>query len=144
MIENKEPFLIDTNILVYAYGKVDDIKKHEKAKQFIGLKMHSEKFFLSSQNVAEFFSVLSNQVSSKMPAYEAKQKAKNLTELANFVSYYEDTVIEAIEIFEKHKGHFWDALLAATMKENNIKIIYTENVKDFSKIDGIKAINPLD
>ena len=36
----------------------------------------------------------------------------------------------------------WDAFIAATMIENKIFNIYTENTKDFSKIDGIKARNP--
>ncbi len=38
---------------------------------------------------------------------------------------------------------FWDSLLAATMKENNIFNIYTENIKDF-KVPWINAINPVE
>ncbi|MBI2445074.1 hypothetical protein HYV43_01665 [Candidatus Micrarchaeota archaeon] len=33
---------------------------------------------------------------------------------------------------------------AATMLENGITTIYTENVEDFEKIPGIKAVNPFD
>jgi len=43
-----------------------------------------------------------------------------------------------------YKVHFWDALIAATMIENNVFTIFTENTKDFKKIKGITAINPLE
>ncbi|WP_304840718.1 hypothetical protein [Methanocalculus sp.] len=42
---------------------------------------------------------------------------------------------------EQHKLHFWDALLVATMVENHIHTIYTEDAH-FRKIPGITVINP--
>ena len=42
---------------------------------------------------------------------------------------------------EKYKMQFWDAMLAATMMENNVSTIYTED-EIFGKIEGINAINP--
>lgn len=41
----------------------------------------------------------------------------------------------------EHDMHFWDALLAATMRRNGIFNIYTENAKDF-KASWISAVNP--
>jgi predicted nucleic acid-binding protein len=38
--------------------------------------------------------------------------------------------------------HLWDAAIAATMKENDIFEIVTENVKDFKKIPQLKVSNP--
>jgi predicted nucleic acid-binding protein len=37
--------------------------------------------------------------------------------------------------------HFWDALLAATMNENGISTIYTEDCH-FEKVPGLTVINP--
>jgi predicted nucleic acid-binding protein len=48
------------------------------------------------------------------------------------------------KISKQHKIHFFDSLLAATMQENGISKILTENVKDFNKIAGIEAENPFD
>ncbi len=53
------------------------------------------------------------------------------------------TVTEAIKICGERRLHYWDALLAATMKENGIFIIYTENEKDFKKISWLEVINPI-
>ena len=55
--------------------------------------------------------------------------------------YNERTILKALSIKEEFKIPFWDSLIIATMKENGIYHIYTENIKDFN-IFGIKAINP--
>jgi predicted nucleic acid-binding protein len=41
-----------------------------------------------------------------------------------------------------YKIPFWDALIVATMEENSIDTIITENEKDFKKVKWIKTINP--
>jgi predicted nucleic acid-binding protein len=51
------------------------------------------------------------------------------------------TIKSAIDLSNENNMSFWDSLIAATMIENNIFNIYTENVKDF-KISGINAVNP--
>ena len=39
-------------------------------------------------------------------------------------------------------GKIFDVFLAATMLDNRVRSIYTENIDDFEAIDGIEAINP--
>lgn len=39
-------------------------------------------------------------------------------------------------------GKIFDFFLAATMLDNGVGTIYTENVRDFAGIAGIEAINP--
>ena len=40
------------------------------------------------------------------------------------------------------RGGIFDVFLAATMLDNGVRRIYTENVKDFNGVSGIDAINP--
>jgi len=63
---------------------------------------------------------------------------------AYVISFNEDTVINAIDISVKFKIHYWDSLLCATMKQNGITGLYTENEKDFKKIAWITVVNPMD
>ena len=72
------------------------------------------------------------------------EKRKICNELVHVLNYNAQTIKSAIGISSKHGIHYWDALLAATMKENNVFSIYTENEKDFKKIPWLKTINPLD
>ena len=38
---------------------------------------------------------------------------------------------------------FWDLLIAETMKDARVSVLLTENIRDFSKVPWIKAINPM-
>ena len=142
MIGDSELFLIDTNILVYASEKEQGSKNH-KAKGLINRCWSGEDIFaLSSQNLAEFVYVTTRK--AKLDLKEAETFAGFIFNFQGFkkISYNSKTVMSAIEIANEFKTSFWDALLAATMRENGIFNIYTENVNDF-KIPWIKAVNPL-
>jgi predicted nucleic acid-binding protein len=39
-------------------------------------------------------------------------------------------------------GRIFDLFLAATMLDNGVHTIYTENVRDFKGLKGIEVINP--
>ena len=142
MTEDSKLFLVDTNILVYASEK-DESAKVQKAKEFINRCWKGEILFaVSSQNLGEFVHVSAKK--AKLNLEEAKTFTEFIVEFHGFqkISYNAGTVISAIEIANEFKTPFWDALLAATMKENGIFNIYTENVNDF-KMPWIKAVNPL-
>lgn len=142
MKEVSEIFLIDTNILVYAYEKADSIKK-EKAKNLLDECLTGTKeYAISNQNLAEFVWVSTGK--GKLNIEEAKNFLIKATQFLGFkkINYSAKTVASALDIVQEFKTSFWDSLLVATMKENGIFNIYTENTKDF-KMPWIKAVNPL-
>jgi predicted nucleic acid-binding protein len=130
--------IVDSNILIYAYSEGSD--KKAKAMEllnqgFIGqLQSH-----ISLQNIGEFCSVstkkygISPEKVNKIA--QAFLRSENFIKLSNKSSTFQ----AAFLILEKHKLHFWDAMLAATMVENNVKTIYTEDNR-FNNIEGIKAV----
>ena len=59
------------------------------------------------------------------------------------LTYGAHTVIHAHEIRDEYKLHFWDALLAATMEENAIRTIFTEDAH-FNRVPWITVINPFE
>ena len=136
-----ELFLLDTNVLIYAYDK-DEIEKSKKAEEMLAKCFLGEiNFAISNQNLAEF--VYATTRKSKLSFEQAMVNAKDIFNSKTFkkIDYTSETVISAIEIANEFKTSFWDSLLAATMRENGIFNIYTENAKDF-KIPWIKAVNP--
>jgi len=142
MTEDKiEEFLIDSNMLVYAFDSSEK-EKHEKAKNFFK-SIERNKANLSIQNLVEFHNVVTSKIEKPISLDISKKSVSNLAESFNVFQYDSETIVEAIDLQKENKIHFWDALLAATMKVNGIKIIYTENTKDFEKIKEIKALNPL-
>ncbi len=134
-------FLLDSNILIYNYD-TSDLKKHTIAKNLVDKCWKKEqKFSLSTQNLSEFFSVVtSKKILTK------KEAAKILSDIVNFsgwkkIKLNHKTVLEAARISDEHNMSYWDSLLAATMRQNGVFNIYTENVQDF-KVRWLNAVNP--
>ena len=142
MTEGSNLFLIDTNLLVYAAEK-DESTKVQKSKELLNKCWRGkENLVVSSQNLAEFVFVTTRK--AKLNFEEAKTFIEFISDFHGFqkINYNAGTVISAVEIANEFKTSFWDSVLAATMRENGIFNIYTENVSDF-KIPWIRAVNPL-
>lgn len=140
MTESKELFLIDSNILVYAYEKEESIKKDKAKKLLMECLLGIRQFAISSQNLSEFVSVTTKK--GKLSIEEAKNFAMKVAQFKGFkkINYSAETIPLALDIVQQFKMSFWDSLLAATMRENGIFNIYTENTSDF-KITWINAVN---
>ncbi|MBS3098958.1 PIN domain-containing protein [Candidatus Pacearchaeota archaeon] len=134
----------DTNILVYAYDFSEN-EKREKCWKIIKSVFEGEKEgYISNQILAELFYVLTKNMRKQVPIDDINDILLSLLDSHNWkkINYNHLTIKRAMHLSEKYKMHFWDALICATMLENNIFSIYTENEKDFKKIPGLKAINP--
>ena len=140
MTEN-EIALIDTNILIYAYEEEESEKKEVSLKLVEKCFANEAEYAISVQNLAEFIAAYTSKGKGKKELLE--EAIRGIAEHNNFlkISYNENTIVNALNIIKEANAPFWDALIAATMLENNIHKIYTENTKDFS-IAGITAINP--
>ena len=54
-----------------------------------------------------------------------------------------DNVKKSLENTEKYDLDAWDAYILSCMEKNHIRIIYTLDMANFSKVDWIKAVNPV-
>ena len=136
----KSPALADTNILVYAYA--EDSPKSPKAAEMLGSCFAGKtKLALSLQNIGEFCDVALKKY--KLDIATVQKITGQLLDYTGFikVSYTGALLQDALQLVSMHKLEFWDAVLIATMKENVIETIYTEDAA-FGKIEGIKAVNP--
>lgn len=134
--------LIDTNILVYAYDSVAG-SKHSKAKELLKAAWE-EGAIVSLQNLCEFFVVITKKVEKPVSIKQAQEIVEDIIYSKEWVIIDRtcETIINSLELVKSTNVHFWDAVIATTMLEFGIEDIITENVKDFSKIKQIRAINP--
>ncbi len=136
-----EIFLIDSNVLIYNYDEADPAK-HKTAKALLdSCWKGGMKFAVSSQNLSEFF-----YVTTRKNILDKKKAIIIISDIINFpgwikISFDHNTVLEAAKISEEHNMHYWDALLAATMRQNNVLSIYTENAKDFH-VPWLNVVDP--
>ncbi len=133
--------LVDTNILVYSLQSGAG-EKNQVACGAIQELISSRVMSVSTQNLAELCRVLLEKSSPSQPAESISKAVVGFSKVASVLHYTDKTVVLAISISSQYQVHFFDALLAATMQENSINEILTENTDDFSKIPWIKARNP--
>ena len=141
-----ELYLIDTNILIYSFDASDPDKQKICASLIKKCWLRELSYAISLQNLSEFYVVVTRKIESPLPHEIAR---KIINDIINFNSWkiirFDDkTLIPAIDISIQFNIHYWDALLCATMKQNGITNIFTENLKDFAKVRWIAAVNPMD
>lgn len=137
------PALIDTNILVYAFD-ADSGRKHSLAKELIGRSWRDkERYAVSTQNLAEFSVVVREKVAHPVPSDDVRQFLSLMMRSRGWevLGYSAKTIIRAHEIRDEYNLHLWDALLAATMEENTLRTIITEDAH-FRNIPWISVQNP--
>ncbi len=137
--------LIDTNVLVYAVDPTDEFK-HELANELFESAFEKDsKFAISTQIMAEFANVCYrlSKHNQNVGSEDAETVLTALMEITDMpkLTVLPQTIFHAMKIQGQPGISFFDALIAATMNENGITTIYTED-KGFEKIAGITVINP--
>lgn len=137
--------LVDTNMLVYAIDPSNGFK-HEIANELLESLLFEEgRLAVSTQILSETLNVFTL---AKMETagvnfddvYTILSDVIALSKVPKLV-VSPQTILKAAKLHVRFGVDFYDALIAATMKENGITTIYSED-KEFEKIDGIKVMNP--
>jgi len=128
---------IDTNVLVYAFDTAYP-EKHKAAQAIVrDIFNGKQEAVVTNQILAEFAAVVTRKIEKSMQKEDAGAIVEAIIASGNWqiLNYTEKTVVHAL----KSKESFWDALIAQTLLENNVKTIITENGKHFT---SIRAVNP--
>jgi predicted nucleic acid-binding protein len=139
-----EPVLIDSNILVYVFDKSEP-EKQKVCTELLDKCWNGEReFAVSVQNLSEFYVIATNKIENPISKKTARIFVTSVVRFQNWkvLNFDAETIVDAIKLNETYDIHYWDAVLAATMKEYGIFSIYTED-HHFSKIRWIETINPM-
>ena len=137
------PALVDTNILCYAL----DAGEPEKRKAAAGLLSRCWRseitLAVSVQNLAEFSVVMTEKVRHPVPDAVVTRFINDIVSFDGWtvIGYDPGTIRDAVALRRTYSLHFWDALLAATMRQHAIGTMYTED-SHFSKVPWITVIDP--
>lgn len=134
--------LVDTNLLVYSVNPAER-KKHAKAVAAVVELIKRQDFCVSAQNLAEFCRVVGEKSQPAQSPDDIRQWVRSFRRCGEVLHYTGGSVHSAWAISKADGIHFFDALLVATMHEHGVDEIWTENVKDFKKVRGLKVRNPL-
>ena len=147
MRNSMDNIVIDTNIMLYA---IDPTSKFFKASHSIIQKGISNELQLCivDKSLYEFYRVLSSK------SFIKKLGKAKVIEWYNFyllnscfkkITSSKETLHTVAHLLQEQEiagKHIFDIVLVACMIENEVKTLYTKNVKDFSKIPYIQVIDP--
>ncbi len=132
---------MDTNILVYAY---DDSAgpKHAIAFSLLNEVLHSGVAIISTQVIQELVICLRRKVARPL---ENKEIRKIVSELLGewevFVNGTE-SVLRSLEIEERFKTSFWDALILHAAQQSAAQTLYTEDLNHGQMYGTVRVVNP--
>lgn len=138
-----KPALVDTNILCYSLDSGEP-EKQAMASTLLSRCWNSEiDLAVSVQNLAEFSVVMTEKAKNPVPDEIISRFIRNIHSFERWVviSYGPETIMDAVSLRRTYSLHFRDSLLVATMKENGIDTIYSED-SHFQKIPFLTVINP--
>jgi len=140
-------YLLDTNILIYAYNQ--DSELHAQAINILRTALDKEtRAFIADKSLYEFFAIITDprRVEKPVEVAEAIDVINFLRESNIKIILTTHKTLEILtNLLEKYslkKQKIFDAVLAALAIENKIETILTRNDKDFTMIKEISAINP--
>lgn len=140
--------LLDTNILIHAAGlkspwhaKARDLRDRFAAGEIEGC--------IAAQVLAEFYAIVTDARRFQpplAPAQGGRELRRYLSSRLWLILPKETTVSRMLDLLGSRPvkgGAIFDLFLVATMLDNGVRTIYTENIRDSEGIEGIEAINPL-
>ncbi len=131
---------LDTNVLIYAYD-VTAKEKHERAKDILLDLWSSGRGILSTQVLQEFFVMTTGKIPAPLTKKAAKEIVHDLLRWEVVVN--DGEVIEkAIDLHERHKVSFWDAMIIEAAARGGAKVLLSEDLTHGRTVAGVKIQNP--
>lgn len=134
-------FLVDTNVLVYAFDQADPAKRTRAIEVYKELQ-ESRLGALSVQVLGEFFNATTRRLRPRLPVKEALDAVIELYRSWEVFDLYSPMVIDAVRGVSDHRLSYWDALIWATAKHNGVPFLLSEDLNDGQVIEGVRIVNP--
>lgn len=134
-------FLVDTNVLVYAYDRSEP-KKQKIALDILDHLVRTQVGVLSTQILAEFFWIVSRRIPAPLSIEDASKQVNLFVQSWPVLSITHLIVIEATRGVMVHHLSYWDAQVWATARLNQVPMVLSEDFNDGSTIEGIRFANP--
>ena len=134
-------FLVDSNVLVYAYDR-SEIEKQEIALNVLDRLVLAGTGVLSSQILAEFFVVSTLKLAKPLSISDGHKRVKSYLRIWPVVNVTGIVVLEAVRGVREFKFSYWDAQIWATARMNQVPVVLSEDFNEGSEVEGIRFINP--
>jgi predicted nucleic acid-binding protein len=135
------PILIDTNLLIYLYDPNQPDKQKQSTRVLEQLEL-TRRGRLSVQALAEFFSVATRKLSPSLTSAQALDQVTLFIRLWPVFDLTPMIVMEAGRGVRDHKLSYYDAQVWATARLNQLSVVFSEDFRDGSILEGVRFVNP--
>ncbi|MGH2583923.1 MAG: PIN domain-containing protein [Dehalococcoidia bacterium] len=133
--------LVDTNVLVYMVdSKVPS--KQERAIVVMDELNTARTGVLSVQALGEFYVTVARKIAEPLSVLEAGNAVGALARRWPVFDLTPAVVLNAVRAVEQYRLAYWDALLWATARLNQIAILLTEDGPTGATIERVRWVNP--
>jgi predicted nucleic acid-binding protein len=131
---------VDTNILLYAHDDSAGAKR-DQARTLVEQLWESRDGCLSVQVLQEFFVTTTRKIPKPLDAPAA---ARIIGDLAHWHVHAPAAgdVLAAIEIHQRTRASFWDAMILRSAKELGCGTLHSEDLNPGQAYEGVRVRNP--
>lgn len=134
-------FLVDTNVLVYAYDP-RDAAKCAAAREVLKVLGEEGQGVLTAQILGEFYRVVTRRIAPPVTHVEAQRSVTTFARTWTVHDLTRWTILEAVRGVRQHGLSFWDSAIWASAKLNQVPNILTEDFSDGALVEGVRFVNP--
>ena len=139
---NADPvYLIDTNVLIYAYDAANPFKRR-RAIEVLAALARAGSGALSVQVLSEFYTNITRKPRVPLTSEQARDTSIRLCRSWHVLDLTVRTHLDAIAGVAQHGMSYWDALVWATAKQSGVPNIITEDQTHGRLIESVRYFNP--
>lgn len=139
----KTRVLVDTNVLVYAYDRSEP-SKQARALETLDALATSRRGVLTAQILSEFFVACTRKITVPLRVEEAYERIHNYLRSWEVVDVTGPIVLEAARGVREHHFSYWDSLIWASARLNQIPVILSGNFNAGGVVEGVLFLNPFE
>ncbi len=132
---------VDTNILVYAHDRSAGLK-YSRAQSLLDQLWDSGRGVLSTQVLQELCINLRRKASHPLPIEEVRLLIQDYSTW-EVVTNTPESVLRALEIEQRYKTSFWDALILDAAESSGSTVLYSEDLATGQRYGALQVVNPL-
>ncbi len=141
MSSMKDKFFLDTNILVYSFDGSQP-EKQKISRNLIKMGLEEGNGSISYQVIQEFLNVATRKFTVPLSYKDSRIFLSTVLEPICDLYASIDLYHLALELAERWKYAFYDALIIAAALQNKCTILYSEDLQDGQIIRELKIVNP--
>jgi len=134
-------YFLDTNVFVYSFD-ASAAAKAKRAMHLISEAITTRKGIVSYQVVQEFLNVALRQFKEPMRADEAEQYLVSVFRPLLVVHSSPALYTEALQIFQRYRFQWYDALIIAAAVQAQCEILYSEDLQHGQRFGDLEVRNP--